>query len=768
MGTLRPRAARRLGSTGLVSLLVLVGVLCSGAPALAGECPNEQVRVEQGSTHLPECRAYEMVSPVYKGGYAATLIEGVAPDGQSAAFGSQGTFSGAPASNPLRGFYLARRGAAEWQTGSLITPATVAPEGLGVEFFSANLGLVLFQGEPGPDTGAAGYTAVEKDFFVHPTDTPDTPENWTLAGMALQTLEKGSFHSSAMNFVGESESFSHILFFGSLTSPLLPAAVGSVEPLYDLQTQLSGGEPSLRLVDVTNNIVEGEPEPIDPHCPVELGSISAGAIGSRGSGFNAVSADGGTVFFTTCGGTYARVGGEKTLRISAPVAVDCASSAPCHSAAQAPALFQGASQDGSRVFFTTTQPLVTGDTDTGSDLYMASVGCPGGGTGCEASQQEVTSMVQVSHDANVGEAAGVQGVVRVAQDGSRVYFVARGVLGGAGAVGAGVQAQPVRGADNLYVYDAASETTGFVADLCSGPGSSGEVEDQRCPLDNERGDTNLWLRVPDVQLNGCAGGEPACEAGRFLVFDSAARLVSGDTNSVVDVYRYDARSGVLQRVSIGEEGADANGNGGAFDASIRSVGLGGHAEEEVGLGSRAVSDDGSRVVFMSARPLSERAGSGVASAYEWHQASGEGGGGEGRVALVSGAGFTEPVEDVVISPSGRDIFFVTAQGLVVQDGDGQPDVYDARIDGGFTPPPVARQACAGEACYGPLTNPAPLLVPGSVPQAPGGNFAAPAVTVKPKARPVKCGKGFTRKHNRCMKRKAKKARRAGHNRGAHS
>jgi hypothetical protein len=103
------------------------------------------------------------------------------------------------------------------------------------------------------------------------------------------------------------------------------------------------------------------------------------------------------------------------------------------------------------------------------------------------------------------------------------------------------------------------------------------------------------------------------------------------------------------------------------------------------------------------------------------------------------------------------VFFTTVQGLAPQDGDGQYDVYDARMEPGFPPVPTEAEQCAGEACHGPLTNPAPLLVPGSVSQAPGGNFAAPApespvsVTKAATKKTTKCRQGFARnKKGKCV------------------
>ena len=214
------------------------------------------------------------------------------------------------------------------------------------------------------------------------------------------------------------------------------------------------------------------------------------------------------------------------------------------------------------------------------------------------------------------------------------------------------------------------------------------------------------------------------------MFTSYGLLVAGDTASARDVYRYDAQTETLDRVSIGEDGYDANGNDDAFDASIPTLGFG-QVRKNYELGSRAISEDGSRIVFETAEPLSPEVTNGLTNGYEWHI---EPGWSEGRVGFGSTGSDESPVgvslgggtssngnptiENVVITPSGKDIFFLTTQGLVPQDTDGAEDIYDARLGSGFPVEAAKPKACEGDACQGPLTNPAPLLVPGSVSQAP--------------------------------------------------
>ena len=209
----------------------------------------------------------------------------------------------------------------------------------------------------------------------------------------------------------------------------------------------------------------------------------------------------------------------------------------------------------------------------------------------------------------------------------------------------------------------------------------------------------------------------------------------------------------LQRVSLGEAGYDANGNR-PFDAEIAlttSDETTDWFQNRYEMSSRAISEDGSRIVFTTAEPLSVRATNGLTNVYEWQAAAS---GGEGSVSLISSGSSSEPDFDTVISPDGRNIFFDTVQGLASQDIDGLPDIYDAREDGGFPPTPAEMQPCAGDACQGPLTNPAPLLVPGSVSQAPGEDLPVPpAAQAKPRAKLGKKARRGRRKTRRAGNRR---------------
>ncbi len=742
--------------TSLLLALILILTLTTATPALA----------------LSEGRAYELVSPVYKAGYGVNNISGVAPDGESIVFKSLGSFAGNPLGISVTNDYVARRGGSGWSTAPLQVPAARQPYAY-VRDFSATLDRSLTEGKPAPNEGAGFYQGNEFEFLLRDMASPDEAAYFQLAGEVLTPLKQVT--EFVTNYLGANPDLSHIVFsVPPLTRTyLLPAAKNTLSVLYSMVS--AGGAEPLRLVGLNNKRTA-----LSPTCEPELGTASGG-----GSQYNAVSGDGEEIFFSlgASGASvvaclehqqlFMRVGGARTVEVSKPASPACGE-VPCAGAeSRAPAEFVGAAEDGSKVFFTAPlaagqPPLAPGDTDASNNLYMAEIGCPGGGEGCEAAQRGVTSLVQVSHSA---EPAEVQGAVDVAPDGSRVYFVARGALGG-GANAEG--ASPVKGADNLYAYD--SRTGGapvFIADLCSGPEESGVAQDPRCPASligpaglaqgkSSRNDMDLWTSsVSEAQVNDCTEAVAGCETGRFLLFSTYGRLTADDTDAAKDVYRYDAQTGTLARMSVGQGGSDANGNADQFDATIAAANVRHTLFEEHDLNSRAITQDGSRVVFRSGEPLSPAARSGVENAYEWH---------ESGVSLVSSG--SSAVEQVVISSSGRDVFFTTTEGLVPQDTDGQSDLYDARVGGGFPSAPSEPEPCSGDACQGPLTNPAPLLVPGSVSQAPGGNLAppTPTTTTTKAKKTVRCSKGTKLSHGRCVRTKSKraKAKRAGVKRRAGS
>ena len=257
-----------------------------------------------------------------------------------------------------------------------------------------------------------------------------------------------------------------------------------------------------------------------------------------------MSEDGSEVFFTDCPASseehhqlYVRMGGARTVEVSRPLGVGMfggcvgegkgpVGEVPCEGAStRAAANFIGASRDGSRVYFTAPleggqPPLVPGDTDVSNNIYMAEIGCPQSSPGCAVSEREVTSLSEVSHDPNDASAS-VQGFLRVAPGGRRVYFVASGdLLAPAQQLVLEEEGRPAPqiGAANLYVYDAETGSVSFIADLCTGVERSGTAEDARCP--GGESDESLW------QGGGEEGGESQTggPGGEFLVFSTRGQL----------------------------------------------------------------------------------------------------------------------------------------------------------------------------------------------------------------------------------------------------
>jgi hypothetical protein len=659
-GSLAGRCRLGLVSLAFVCLLGTFGG--SIAPAVAAPCPNEAFRTG-ASAALPDCRAYEQVTPPYKNGSLVSLT--APPSGGSFVVGnSLGIFAESAASSPFAegNAYSFTRSPSGWVAEAVEPPVAQFDPAFGGEEAEVDpvAGSVLLVLRP---TGAPKN---EADLYLRTRDGALKEIGPMLPSSALPPAPvEGEAENLSQQSVGASDDLSHVLFMSSWpkggTSLYEYVGTGNTEPI---------------LVGVNN---EGHQI---SSCATHLGGTVLGAPGSID---NAVSADGSKVFFTAAACSpgppvdevYARISGSTTVSISEPSAADCAS---CNTGEPAEATFEGASSDGSKVFFITAQALLPSDTDTSPDLYEYDFDAPGG--------DHVSQLTT-----GVGSGSGLQGVGSISADGSHAYFIATGVLT---SQPNGFDQLPLEGEDNLYVSGQDAEH----------PASQPHFVATLSPEDAEQWD----LGAPRMQ---------STPDGRFLIFTSFADLTPDDISTAKQLFRYDSQSGDLVRVSIGEGGYNNNGNTNIAGLTVPTPAFREISRKGANT-NPAISDDGSVVVFQSPVGLTPTAldnRKGVINAkaqnvYEYE---------DGHVYLISDGRDIIRTNLLGLDHSGRDIYFNTSSRLVAQDTDTTRDLYDARVEGGF-PPPGPSIGCAEEACQAQIPSPPTVAPPTSASYSGAGNL----------------------------------------------
>jgi len=673
-------------------------------------CPaNEQQRIESNSLALPECRAYEMVSPPGKEGWGASLV--TFDGGVRVRFNSGAANIAKSGQNNGANEYVAARSATGWETipnlngsgGGTIAdaPSSFAAVGAGTfpqpsAYSDDLLSSVWFGHRQDGSAGTNTYLRKPDGLFtlvgVLPPDATEEQQN-------LELYSAGASDDLSHVFYGP-----HPFWGYAAWGPGVYEFVGT------------GNEQPPRRADVDNL---GSP----------ISTCSYGALAKFHSKDGRVFA----FLVTPCGGgsspiteIWARVNGTTSFDVSASrcdrTAADpggvcngpvgngsCVYSdnqetgSGCRGA-----IFQGAAGDGSRVFFTTKQQLLDADIDETNDLYACDIPA-----GTPAPTAEKANHCSALRQVSVGDPTGaaVESVSTVSDDGSTVLFIAKGVLADNEDA---LKEKAVAGDHNLYVWrtDAAhpdGQTT-FVGGL----------------------DSN------DL-VNANAGIKPQITSdGRYLAFTTASRLVDTDTDSARDVYRYDADTDEPTRVSTNVFGVAGNGD---FGARISIP-----AEHNP---TTTISEDGQKIVFTTDEALNAAAdGNEDSDVYLWTPT---------RVSLISAGSVGSGGDNPAITASGDDIYFNTPGALTPADGDDQADVYDARIGGGFSfsPTPI----CTGEACQPPAIPAPPTKAPLSAIPGPGN----------PKQKPP-CPKGKVRnKKGKCVKKPSKKHHhKKGHKRHAKS
>jgi WD40-like Beta Propeller Repeat len=311
---------------GVLAYLCFVGmvaIVSPGAPAGAAACPNEAFRVG-ASANLPACRAYELVTPRYTGGLRPTAVSFstqvrhafemplISPDSSSVLFQTiGGALSGSPGTGNVDR-YLARRGDGGWAT-EFIGPTAAQTEQPNVGQITPGHDHYLF------DAGFALVNVTDHGSLV----SEHGPESSFLhePDGSVELLATGSLGSdpTATGYY-MSPGATHIIFStrgsgaGEIQVQLEPAAPATGTPaLYD------------RSADGPTEVVSLLPGDLTPSAP---------------SSFQGASADGSAVLFATPatidGGTtgesvfYVRVDDDETHEVVSNLdvgsdAYDCSS-----------------------------------------------------------------------------------------------------------------------------------------------------------------------------------------------------------------------------------------------------------------------------------------------------------------------------------------------------------------------------------------------------------------------------------------------------------
>ncbi len=269
-------------------------------------CPNASIRTVQGVAFLPECRAYEQVSPVVKNGVGLDQLFNppfTSADGNTIAYSTEKAAYPGAESNPFLPKAFSIRSAAGWATGGVDPPLDTSGGVAAMHYYATiamskdlSRALVTTSAKLTPDAPAMGGTYVRQVgtsnyTFIAPTDL--------------------SAQGAGKDFIGASDDLSTVVIGNTVWRQ------GAGTEAVALKT---GGAPFPTPSATT------DPDLVDAH---------------------QVSADGSHIYFTVEGageaGLYLRNGSTTTL-------VSRADSAP---STPVPATFSSASADGRYVIFET-------------------------------------------------------------------------------------------------------------------------------------------------------------------------------------------------------------------------------------------------------------------------------------------------------------------------------------------------------------------------------------------------------------------------------
>jgi hypothetical protein len=371
--------------------------------------------------------------------------------------------------------------------------------------------------------------------------------------------------------------------------------------------------------------------------------------------------------------------------------------------------YVGATEDGSKVYFTSSQRLTSDDTDSSKDLYMwseatdsltlISVGNNGNGNSdaCDVDFASKCGVVMYSNSSYCQLSSGAGGNCHsdsfIASKAGDIFFFSPEVLDGSRGI-----------PDRENLYDFREGAVHYVSTLTTGNFCFETpvefISDEACS------DT------PVVRME-------VTPDGKHMAFITASQETQYDNAGHLEMYVYDAPNRVLTCVSCIPSGEPPTSN-----VSGSQNGL-------------MISNDG-RAVFTTEDALVHGDTNNGQDVYEYV---------DGRPQLITTGtgetrtpgGFFSIVQNAPglqgISANGTDIFFSTLATLVPEDHNGLfLKFYDARSGGGFSnngPPPPCE---AADECHGVgSTAPTPMKEGTGVPIA-GGNVSGAGEPTKKRSK----------------------------------
>ncbi len=733
---------------------------------------------------LPDGRAWELVSPAEKNGAGIESIprEGgliqASADGSAITYITTGPSESDPEGNRSPAFTqnLANRtvseGASSWSSKSIVIPFEKAIgdfPGQIQEYmiFSDDLKQAILEPRglnPQPEPALSPDTTEKTLYVRHNVGCLPAPSNCyvpivTAANDTAGTEFGGQVNvpQTGVHFIAASPDSSHVILSSEVALTTEPvASVG--QNFYEW----SAGKPPAEQLQLINVLPGGT----TPASFAEIGGIAAMIR-------HVLSDDGSRVIFSASGHLYMRdMVKRETVQLDTPQGVEPGELGPHEKP-----LFQTASADLSRIFFTDEQRL-TGESEAQGeegkpDLYEF-----------DAISGELTDLATGS----ASEAAALQGLVPGAgDDGSSVYFVANGVLASnensnhdKAAPGECTIISVPGAACNLYVVHL--------------EGGKWQPPEFVARLSNE--DEPDW----SVQRKLSEMTSRVSPNGRYLAFMSN-RSLTGYNNRDVDpaakgaadeeVFLFDSSSKRLTCASCDPTGARPRG---VFDTEESQEGQGllvdrsitwqnrwlagnipGWTRSNLGVAyhqSRYLSDTG-RLYFNAPDALVPADENGKNDVYQYEPA-GQGSctSSSGCVSLMSSGESEKESAFLDASASGDDLFLLTASKLVEADRDSNFDVYDTHVCTGSSPcvtgSSSSKPSCESAASCKPGTVSTPAFGAAASATAPSsgnvppGSGVSPAKVVKSATPPKKLTRAqqLAKALKACNKQKTKKKRTA--------